>query len=177
MDVSDKWAVTGLSCDLFGLMALWMIWRRLSALIKFEDDIKMGGDQLIILKCRAAIQKDWGRLGSQNDRNLVKFRKGKCQVTHLGRKKPLWWCSLALPTEAAMFDVYSVWWKVTERMEMSSSHWCLVGEWGIGCYLKQELFRLVIRKNSSPWRQSGSSIGHQEMYHHQSFKGFHDQMR
>jgi len=57
-------------------------------LSKFADDTKLGGVTDTTESC-AAIQRDFHRMESRVQRNLIKFNKGKCRVLHLGRNNPM----------------------------------------------------------------------------------------
>jgi len=57
-------------------------------LSQFAGDTKLGGVADTLQGC-AAIQHDLDTLGSQTQRNLMKFSKGKCSVLHLGRNNPM----------------------------------------------------------------------------------------
>lgn len=39
-------------------------------------------------KCYAAVLQDLDRHRSQAERNLMKFKEGRCRVLHLGKKNP-----------------------------------------------------------------------------------------
>ena len=51
-------------------------------LSKIADDTKLRGDADTLNDC-TVIQRDLDRLENLAERNLMKFRKGKCEVFHL----------------------------------------------------------------------------------------------
>jgi len=55
---------------------------------KFADDTKLGGVADTLEGC-AAIRQGLDRLESWEQRNLMKFSKGKWRVLHLGRNNPM----------------------------------------------------------------------------------------
>jgi len=57
-------------------------------LSKFSEATKLGGAADTLEGC-AAVQRDLDRLESWEETNLMKSKKGKCRVLHLGRNNPM----------------------------------------------------------------------------------------
>ncbi|KAK4830695.1 hypothetical protein QYF61_012864 [Mycteria americana] len=56
-------------------------------LMEFADDTKLGGEA-DTSEGRATLQEDMERLEEWTNKNLMKFKKDKCKVLHLGKHNP-----------------------------------------------------------------------------------------
>ncbi|PKU42992.1 rna-directed dna polymerase from mobile element jockey-like [Limosa lapponica baueri] len=56
-------------------------------LMKFADDTKVSGE-VDSLEGRVTLQEDLDRLEERANKNLMKFKKDKCKVLHLGKYNP-----------------------------------------------------------------------------------------
>ncbi|KAK4816876.1 LOW QUALITY PROTEIN: hypothetical protein QYF61_024518 [Mycteria americana] len=74
---------------------------------KFTDYIKPGGTADAPDGC-GAIQRDLNRLEKWASRNLMKFNKGKCEVTYLGRNNPICRCGLAEKDLEVLVDKWNM---------------------------------------------------------------------